>query len=226
LALSASILSCSQPSPIVTTGTIPPHTTIPGNTPSSTSTPPPSATETTTPVITPTSGLGDLTFLVNVNPANVDNSKLPVTPVNKIHLTGSDPGIDITNYRLTVDGLVDKPLSLTYEDIKQYPTVTEVVLLICPGLFADNAEWTGVPVATILAQAGLKQEGYGIITFYESGQYKKSFYLKDLQGDGVFLAYMVDGQVLPKEHGFPLRLVVKGQWGNNWVKWVDRIEIT
>jgi sulfoxide reductase catalytic subunit YedY len=49
--------------------------------------------------------------------------------------------------------------------------------------------------------------------------------LEDVQKDGVFLAYKVDGQVLPLEHGYPLRLVAEGQYGSNWVKWLTHIEV-
>jgi sulfane dehydrogenase subunit SoxC len=98
------------------------------------------------------------------------------------------------------------------------------VLLICPGVFVDNAEWTGVPVAALLGKAGLQPNSSEVV-FYDGDQYQKSFFLKDIIRDGVFLAYNVDGQPLPKEHGFPLRLVVKGVYGNTWVKWIDRIEI-
>ena len=81
-----------------------------------------------------------------------------------------------------------------------------------------------MPVTAILDAAGVKDKAFEI-TFYDGDQYQKSFLITDMKRDGVFLAYMVDGQVLPKEHGYPLRLVVKGEYGNNWVKWVDRIEI-
>jgi DMSO/TMAO reductase YedYZ molybdopterin-dependent catalytic subunit len=166
----------------------------------------------------------DLSLLINSDPAKVDNSKLPITPVDQLHTTGSAPEIDISKYRLIVDGLVSTPLSLTYEDIMQYPTVTEVVLLICPGVFVDNAQWTGVPVTTILAEAGVKQEAKEV-TFYAADQYQITFSLTEVERDGVFLSHTVDGQILPKEHGYPLRLVVKGEYGSNWVKWVDHIEI-
>ena len=201
------LLSCSSPA-ATGTGTTTPRTPPPG-------------------VFSPTptdTAAYDLSYLVGSDPAKVDNSNLPVTPLDLIHVTGSPSDVDITIYRLTIDGLVDTPLSLTYDQIKQYPAVTETVLLICPGIFVDNAEWTGVPLATLLDAAGVNPKAYELI-FHDGDQYQKSFFLKDMERDGVFLAYMVDGQVLPKEHGFPLRLVVKGNYGNDWVKWVDRIEI-
>jgi DMSO/TMAO reductase YedYZ molybdopterin-dependent catalytic subunit len=154
-----------------------------------------------------------------------DNSNLPITPVEELHITGAAPEVNIEDYRLIVDGLVDTSLSLTYEAILDYPTVTEVVLLVCPGFFTDNAEWTGVPVTTILAEAGIKPEASEVIFYALGSEYKVALPLNVVQQDGVFLAYTVNGQVLPAEHGYPLRLVVKGDYGYDWIKWVKRIEI-
>ena len=219
ITLSVAVLSCTQvtTAPGSTTtaaSTTKPPITSPGTTIT------PAKTTTTTPV----SQTDDLSFLIGDDPANIDNAKLPITPLEKIHVTGSPADYDINTYRLTLDGLVDNPLSLTYDYIKQLPAVTQTVLLICPGIFVDNAEWTGVPVTELLDKAGVKDKAFEII-FYDGDQYQKSFFIKDIVDAGAFLAYTVDGQVLPKEHGFPLRLVVKGQFGNTWVKWVNRIEI-
>ncbi len=154
-----------------------------------------------------------------------DNSNLPVTPLEELHTTGVAPEVNIEDYRLVVDGLVETSLSLTYEAILAYPTVTEVVLLICPGFFTDNAEWTGVPVTTLLAEAGIKPEA-SKVTFHALGaEYQVVLPLDLVQQDGVFLAHTVNGQVLPAEHGYPLRLVVRGNYGYDWVKWVTRIEV-
>ena len=167
----------------------------------------------------------NLSYLIESHPAEVDNSELPITPVDELHLTGQVPEVDINKYRLVVDGLVENELALTYEEILEYPTVTSVVLLICPLFFADNAEWTGVPVATFLAEAGIKPEARVVVFYSLDGYYTKTILLEEVQNDGVFLAHTVDGQVLPAEHGFPLRLVVTGEYGSLWVKWVDRIEV-
>lgn len=167
-----------------------------------------------------------LADLINQDPAEVDNSNLPVTPVDELNVTGPAvaPEVNIAEYRLTVDGLVTNPLSLTYEELLAYPPITEVVLLICAFTFADNAEWTGVPLNTILAEAGIKPEA-SKVDFYALDGYHISLSLETAQKEGVFLAYAVDGQVLPARHGYPLRLVVKGQFGDRWIKWVERIEV-
>jgi DMSO/TMAO reductase YedYZ molybdopterin-dependent catalytic subunit len=98
-------------------------------------------------------------------------------------------------------------------------------LLVCPTYFADNAEWTGVLVSTLLAEAGVTPKAKQI-TFYALDGYHRTLSLTEAQSDGVFLAYMVDGQVLPNEHGYPVRLVVKGVFGDRWVKWVNHIKIS
>jgi DMSO/TMAO reductase YedYZ molybdopterin-dependent catalytic subunit len=213
LILSGPLSSCASSSTTVTSPT------------TSSSTVTTTTTATSHPLTaTPTSASDDLSFLVTNNPALVDNSFLPVTPVDKLHLTGTPLDVDIDAYRLVIDGLVDNPFNLTYDEIKALPSVTEVVLLICPGVFVDKAEWTGVPVAALLGKAGLQQNA-SLIIFHDGDRYQQTFFIKEVVRDGVFLAYNVDGQPLPNEHGFPLRLVVKGEYGNTWVKWIDRIEI-
>jgi DMSO/TMAO reductase YedYZ molybdopterin-dependent catalytic subunit len=165
----------------------------------------------------------DLSYLVHMNPANVDNSELPITPIEELHTTQPESvEVDIEQYRLIIDGLVENPLTLTYQDILTYPAVTEVVLLICYGFFADNAEWTGVPVKTLLDEAEVKPEATEVI-FHGADGYQSSISLETAQESGVFLAHTVNGQVLPPEHGYPLRLVVEHDFGSEWVKWVDHI---
>lgn len=166
----------------------------------------------------------DLSYLKNSDPAKVDNSNLPITPIEEIHVTRSAPDVDITEYRLTVDGLVENPLTLTYEAVIAYPTVTETVLLICPGFFVDNAEWTGVPVTTLLMEVGVKPEATKV-AFHALDKYTQTLPLEVVQQEGVFLAHTVNGQILPAAHGYPIRLVVRGRYGYEWVKWVERVEV-
>ena len=166
----------------------------------------------------------DFSWLPSANPAEVDNSNLPITRIELLNITGSAPEVDIAQYRLTIDGLVDTKMVLDYDTLLRHPTVTEVVLLICFRSFADNAEWTGIPMTELLAEAGIKPQASELV-FYALDGYKAVLSLEEVQRDGVFLAHTVNGQVLPEEHGFPLRWVVKGIYGNAWVKWVDRIEV-
>ena len=154
-----------------------------------------------------------------------NNDNRPVCGIEELHITGAAPELNIADYRLVVEGAVVTPLALTYEDILAYPTVTEVVLLVCPGYFTDNAEWTGVPVTTLLNEAGVKTEATKVIFHAIGTEYRVELPLNVVRQDGVFLAHTVNRQILPEEHGYPLRLVVKGNYGYDWIKWLDRIEI-
>ncbi len=163
--------------------------------------------------------------IINQHPSEVDNTLLPITPIEELNRTGRPVEVDIEEYRLVIDGLVERPLSLTYQEILSRPQVSEVVLLICPGVFWDNAEWTGTPLAPLLEEAGL-QEGAKKVRFHALDGYQSSLSLEEALAEGVFLAYQVNGETLPSEHGFPLRLVARHQFGGRWVKWLERIEVT
>jgi len=161
--------------------------------------------------------------LIHMDPAEVGETGLPITPVEKLDRTGRPQEINVEKYRLVVDGAVENPLSLSYEDILAYPEKTDVVLLVCPGFFVDNAQWSGVPVSLILEQANPKP-GAKEVRFHAGG-YRSVLTLEETQREGTYLAHHVNGQVLPDEHGFPIRLVAEGEYGSRWVKWLDRIEV-
>jgi hypothetical protein len=158
------------------------------------------------------------------DPAKVDNTGFPITPVEKLHPINSTPTVDMAQYKLSIEGLVEKQFSLSYEEIKNYPAVTETVLLICPGFFVDNAEWTGVEVKTLLDQVGVK-EGATKVRFNGIDGYGRTLTLEEIQGEGILLAYIVNGQTLPADHGYPLRLVAKGKYGSLWIKWLKSLEV-
>jgi DMSO/TMAO reductase YedYZ molybdopterin-dependent catalytic subunit len=167
----------------------------------------------------------ELASIIYRHPSEVDNSLLPITPIEEIHTTGQAVEVDIDEYRLVIDGLVKQPLTLTYDEILARPQTSRVVLLICPGTFWDNAQWTGTPLAPLLEEAGL-MEGARLVKFHALDGYEARLPLEKALADGVFLAYQVDGQALPPEHGFPLRLVIRNEYGGKWVKWLGRIEVT
>ena len=166
----------------------------------------------------------DLSYLKSSNPAEVDNSDLPATPIDELHTTGTPPEIDIEEYRLIIDGKVANPLSLTYEELQSYPTITEKVLLICPGFFVDNAIWTGVPLELLLEEASVQPDA-SLVVFRAADGYHKFISPTYLEEAKVFLAYKVNEEVLPVEHGYPLRVVIEGIYGGKWVKWLEHIEV-
>jgi DMSO/TMAO reductase YedYZ molybdopterin-dependent catalytic subunit len=176
----------------------------------------------------------------------------PITPVGLHYLlTHFDiPQIDPAEWRLTIGGRVRRPFTLTLDDVKGRPAVTRAVTLECAGngraklsprpisqpwLFeaVGNAEWTGTRLRPLLDAAGPLEDAVEVVfTGLDRGvqhgieqQYERSLTLAEASREDVFLAYTVNGQPLPPQHGFPLRLVVPGWYGMTHVKWLRSITV-
>jgi DMSO/TMAO reductase YedYZ molybdopterin-dependent catalytic subunit len=163
--------------------------------------------------------------LRNMNPAEIDNRNLDIDPLGKFGTMGpTDVPVDVKTYQLKIRGAVHHPLSLSYDQIMKFPSLTEVVLLICPGFFANNGRWTGVSLKTLLQEARVKKEAryLDIRGAYEKGV---RIPLKAIDRKRIFLAYRVNGETLPQKHGFPLRLVYEDAYGYDWVKYVDEVVV-
>jgi DMSO/TMAO reductase YedYZ molybdopterin-dependent catalytic subunit len=136
-----------------------------------------------------------------------------------LHVTGKMQLLDLDTYRLRVTGRVERPLELTYDEIRCLPKVQASPELICPGLFVDEATWAGVPIADVLDLAGV-QGGAQSVKFVSADGYTTSLALEEALDRVNFLAYEWEGQPLPRLHGFPLRVVIPGAQGNQCTKWV------
>lgn len=145
--------------------------------------------------------------------------------VDGLHVTGRPIAVDITSYRLTVSGNVQHPLSLTYDEVREMPSVQKQVTLVCPGVFVDEGVWTGVPLRDILTKAGLEDDSIRVVFISVDERYRSELPLAKALSDGVLIAYEFDGKTFDRRNGFPLRLVAKNEPGYNWVKWLGRIEV-
>ena len=135
---------------------------------------------------------------------------------------------DFANWRLKVDGLVRNQLSLSLDEIKQLPARTPVTQHSCDEGWSAIGQWTGVPLAYLLKMAGLSS-GARYIVFHcldelEQGSfYYESIDLFDAFHPQTILAYGMNGEALPVQHGAPLRLRVERQIGYKNAKYVTRI---
>jgi len=164
--------------------------------------------------------------LTDMNPAEVDSRNLEIDPLSQFGTMGpTDAAIDVKTYRLKVTGEVGRTLSLSYDQLLKYPFVTEDVLLICPGFFANNGRWTGVSFAPLLQEAKIKTGAKYVDIKGAHGKVVR-IPLEDLDKKRIFLAYRVNGEPLPQKHGFPLRLVYEDAFGYDWVKYVDGIVVS
>ena len=167
---------------------------------------------------------------------------------------GSLPAIDPATYRLTVDGLVERPLELSLKQLKsEFPREDMVVTLYCAGNrrrelaevrempgkvpwdagAAGNAHWAGAPLREVLRSAGVREEARhvaftGLDKDEESGtgtNFGGSIPVEKGTSAEVLLAYEMNGEPLAPEHGFPLRVVVGGYIGARNVKWLSGISL-
>ncbi len=163
--------------------------------------------------------------LLNMNPAEIDNRNLDIDPLNQFGTMGStDILIDSKTYRLKISGKVEHPLSLTYDQILKYPSLTETVLLICPGFFSNNGRWTGVTFKSLLQEAQIKKEAQYLEVIGEDEK-RARISIKELDQKKILLAYRVNGEILRRKHGFPLRLVYEDAYGSEWVKYVKEVVV-
>jgi DMSO/TMAO reductase YedYZ molybdopterin-dependent catalytic subunit len=135
-------------------------------------------------------------------------------------------------YRLQIDGLVERPISLSLVELRTRPTQTQITKHDCVEGWTSIAEWTGVRLETLLDEAGLKPEARFIVFHCfdaldqtEGGdRYYESIDLVDARHPQTILAWAMNGETLPVPHGAPLRLRVERQLGYKHAKYIKRIE--
>ncbi|MEK7814861.1 MAG: sulfite oxidase, partial [Chloroflexota bacterium] len=181
----------------------------------------------------------------------LEGLRYPITPAGMHYLLVhfDIPEVKVQQWRLKVGGLVSRPLSLGLEDIRARPARTIAVTMECAGngralltprpvsqpwlLEAiGTAQWTGTPLRGILEEAGLSRQAVEVLfTGLDRGvqgeevqYYQRSLSIDQATQDEVLLAYQMNGEPLPPQHGYPLRLIVPGWYGMASVKWLDRIE--
>ncbi|NPE27919.1 molybdopterin-dependent oxidoreductase [Methanococcoides sp. SA1] len=147
----------------------------------------------------------------------------PISEQRNNAIKGTQRIIEDT-YLLKVDGMVDEPLDLTYGQITSYPNVSKLIDLNCVEGWDFTGKWTGVPVATLLDEAGV-QEGATTVIFYSADGYSTSLDLDYLVENDIILAYRLNDVTLPEDRGFPLQLVAESKYGYKWAKWITHIEV-
>jgi DMSO/TMAO reductase YedYZ molybdopterin-dependent catalytic subunit len=152
-----------------------------------------------------------------------------LTPINEQRnnaLRGTQV-IDAATYTLTVDGLVNNPLSLSYADLEAYPQVSRLFDLNCVEGWSFTGKWTGPELAAIFADAGVKPEAQ-IAIFYTADvpEGYGSLDLNYLREKNIIIALKLNDITLPEERGFPFQVVAEGKFGYKWAKWVTRIELS
>ncbi|MDQ1124911.1 molybdopterin-dependent oxidoreductase [Microbacterium trichothecenolyticum] len=143
------------------------------------------------------------------------------------------PNVDPTTWRLSIEGMVDTPVELSFDDLVSMGLDEYGVTLTCVsnevgGNLVGNAIWTGVPIRDVLRMAGVQADADMVLSESVDG-YTASTPLSSLTDDNLdaIFAVAMNGEPLPFEHGFPVRMVVPGLYGYvSATKWVTKLTVT
>jgi DMSO/TMAO reductase YedYZ molybdopterin-dependent catalytic subunit len=136
------------------------------------------------------------------------------------------PGFDRASWRLRIDGLVRRPLELSYGDLLALPKVEQVSTFHCvTGWTVNGVRWGGVRFAELLARAGALPQAHAAHFISAEKPYEDYLSLSQIALPNVMLAYEMDGAPLSREHGAPVRVVIPEMYGYKNVKWVERITL-
>ena len=156
----------------------------------------------------------------------------PIRPTDEFYQVSKnliDPDVTRDSWRLDIVGQVEKPRVYSFADIAAMPAVEQETTLLCisygvgSGL-CSNAIWKGVPLSTLLAQVKPKPNVTTVL-FRAADGYYETFRFEKAMEPTTLVAYEMNGEPLPKRHGFPLRLIVPGLYGEKNPKWLTRIEL-
>jgi DMSO/TMAO reductase YedYZ molybdopterin-dependent catalytic subunit len=150
--------------------------------------------------------------------AQIDGEHPQSNPYQRL-LAGS-----FTDWRLSVDGLVARPASFSLAQLKQFPSRSQITEHTCEEGWSYVAEWTGVPLSYILNLTGVLP-GAKYVAFFPFDEAWDSLDMQDARHSQTLLAYAMNGQELPLDHGAPLRLRVPRQLGYKSVKYLARITV-
>ena len=139
---------------------------------------------------------------------------------------GIVPQISLERWELTVDGLVEKPLRLSWEEFRALPTITKTTDIHCVTTWSlyDN-QWQGVSAQHLLEMVKVKPEACHVL-FSSYDGYTTNVPLSVFQDDDVLLAFDWNGAPIPPEHGGPLRIVIPKIYLWKSAKWIHRIHFT
>ncbi|MCU1397274.1 MAG: oxidoreductase molybdopterin binding [Acidimicrobiales bacterium] len=166
----------------------------------------------------------------------VDNKGLaalitPIANFYRIDTAISFPSVSLASWRLKITGLVDKPLSFSFEDIMSRDLIERDITISCVsnevgGDLVGNARWVGCRLDDLLAEAGIQSSADQVMGESIDG-FTAGFPVSLLDGRDAMIAIGMNGEALPVKNGFPARIIVPGIYGYvSAVKWLSEIRLT
>jgi sulfane dehydrogenase subunit SoxC len=157
---------------------------------------------------------------------------------------GGIPNIDPLKHRLVIHGLVDRPIKYSLADLKRFPTLSRTYFMECSGAtgseimkarepnvqrthgLVSTSEWTGVPLSTLLKQAGLKPDAAWVLAEgADAAVMTRSVPIDKCLSDAL-IVFAQNGEAIRPEQGYPMRLFLPGWEGNISIKWLRRLEVS
>jgi DMSO/TMAO reductase YedYZ molybdopterin-dependent catalytic subunit len=152
---------------------------------------------------------------------------LPVGGWRIYTVTGGYPTRSKAEYRLHVRGLVDRPFTLTYDELRALlPNALTRDFQCVTGWRVDNVKWRGVRLSDLLDRAGVQPRGTAIRFTSFDGTYTESLTMEQARRPDVIVAYEMEGGDVSREHGGPVRMYVAPMYGYKSTKWLEAIEVT
>lgn len=150
-----------------------------------------------------------------------------------------DPVINTREWRLRIDGEVQRPVELDYASLRRLPSVEVTKTLECISNFVSKCElapfgcdlistarWKGVRVADVLALAGGARPGAVSLATFAADEFTTALPIDLAMDPDTLLAYEMNGETLPREHGYPVRMLVPGRYGMKNAKWIVALRVT
>ena len=147
----------------------------------------------------------------------------------RVDINPVPPTVDANSWRLVINGLVSRPLTITYEQLKAMPSVPQIATLECisnkiANDFIGTAIWNGIKLKDLLEKSGVKPNAKYIVFRCADG-YDVGIPLERGLQEGSILAYGMNGETLDAKHGYPVRAIIPGLYGMMNPKWITEIEL-
>lgn len=147
----------------------------------------------------------------------------------RIDINTRPPEVDGAAWRLRVTGLVDNPLEMTLDEIRAMPAQTQILTMQCisnpvGGDLTSSSRWTGVRFKDLLEPAGVQSSAAGAY-LTSTDRFHEFVTMEDVLDERTLLVYEMNGEPLPAEHGFPLRVYIPDRYGMKQPKWIENIEL-
>lgn len=154
------------------------------------------------------------------------SSFLPVGRFRLYTVTGDFPSRSTRRYRLRVEGMVDRPMTLTYAALRALPETKLTKDFQCvTGWRVSDVHWRGVRLRDLLDHVGASPTAAALQFTSFDGTYTESLTLEQARRDDVLVAYELEGHPISAEHGGPVRMYIAPMYGYKSIKWLDSIKV-